>query len=82
MGAAAALAAGAAMAAVPLSGDVIDVATGTVLHGDVYAAGRTVEVSGRIEGDLFAAMQAANEIGRLRVPLATRLAVLVGLRRV
>lgn len=35
-----------------------------------------------LEGDLFAAMRAANEIGRLRVPLGTRLAVLLGLRRV
>ena len=35
-----------------------------------------------IEGDLFAAMGAANAIERLRVPLGTRLAVLAGLLRV
>jgi len=35
-----------------------------------------------IEGDVFAAMRAANEIEQLRVPLGTRLAVLAGLLRV
>jgi len=32
-----------------------------------------------IDGDMFAAMRAANHIERLRVPLRTRLAVLAGL---
>jgi len=35
-----------------------------------------------IEGDIFAAMEAANAIERMRVPLRTRLAVLAGLFRV
>jgi cyclopropane-fatty-acyl-phospholipid synthase len=35
-----------------------------------------------IEGDIFAAMRTANHIERMRVPLATRLAVLAGLLRI
>ena len=45
--------------------------------GEAYIAG---EID--IEGDVFAAMRAANEIEALRVPLGTRLAVLAGLLRV
>jgi cyclopropane-fatty-acyl-phospholipid synthase len=45
--------------------------------GEAYIAG---EID--IEGDVFAAMRAANEIEALRVPLGTRLAVLAGLFRV
>jgi len=45
--------------------------------GEAYIGG---EVD--IEGDIFAAMRAANAIERLRVPLGTRLAVLAGLLRV
>jgi len=44
--------------------------------GEAYIAG---EID--IEGDVFAAMRAATEIERLRVPLGTRLAVLGGLLR-
>jgi cyclopropane-fatty-acyl-phospholipid synthase len=45
--------------------------------GEAYIGG---EID--IEGDLFAAMGAANAIEKLRVPLGTRLAVLAGLWRV
>jgi cyclopropane-fatty-acyl-phospholipid synthase len=45
--------------------------------GEAYIAG---EID--IEGDVFAAMRAANEIEALRIPLGTRLAVLAGLLRV
>jgi cyclopropane-fatty-acyl-phospholipid synthase len=45
--------------------------------GEAFVAG---EID--IEGDLFAAVEAANHVERLRVPLATRLAVLAGLWRV
>jgi len=45
--------------------------------GEAYIGG---EID--IEGDVFAAMRAANEIEALRVPLGTRLAVLAGLFRV
>jgi len=45
--------------------------------GEAYIAGQL-----DIEGDLFAAMRAATEIERLRVSLATRLAVLGSLLRI
>ena len=45
--------------------------------GEAFIAG---EID--IEGDIFAAMQAANAIERVRVPLRTRVAVLTGLLRV
>ena len=45
--------------------------------GEAYIGGKI-----DIEGDVFAAMRAANEIEQLRVPLGTRLAVLAGLLRV
>lgn len=44
--------------------------------GEAYIAG---EID--IEGDVFAAMRAANEVENLRVPVGTRLAVLAGLLR-
>ena len=45
--------------------------------GEAYIAGDL-----DIDGDIFAAMQAANEIEHLRVPFTTRLAVLAGLLRI
>jgi len=45
--------------------------------GEAYIGGEL-----DIEGDMFAAMRAANEIEHLHVPLGTRLAVLAGLLRV
>ena len=44
--------------------------------GEAYIAG---EID--IEGDVFAAMRAANEVENLRVPLGTRVAVLAALLR-
>src|SRR5882672_3807944 len=45
--------------------------------GEAYIAG---EID--IEGDVFAAMRAANEIEALRLPFGTRVAVLAGLLRI
>src|SRR5262249_11655359 len=45
--------------------------------GEAFIAGEL-----DIEGDILAAMRAADAIERLRVPLATRVAVLAGLMRV
>ncbi len=44
--------------------------------GEAYISGEL-----DIEGDVFAAMAAASAVERLRVPLATRLAVVAGLLR-
>jgi len=45
--------------------------------GEAFIAGEL-----DIEGDILAAMRAADAIERLRLPLATRIAVLAGLMRV
>jgi len=45
--------------------------------GEAYLGG---EID--LDGDIFAAMRTANHIERMRVPLATRFAVLAGLLRI